>query len=406
MPEDQLQYKQDRYYVPETGRLDHGKVYISPLDLNVEFGEIELPHKPITRIATPVKDEHGRFLGLIVINLMAEHLLQYLDDANELSKGQINLLNQQGFWMHGDMQPPPKWAFMFSDELTDSLAQKSPALWKQIQQHSNGHLRTEEGAYIFHKVRLSDHQRIQKFEQAPFTWPIWTLMTKIDNSVITQLSLQKLHLFMLVCALLALVSGIGTYLYTLSQLKRNSAENRVQHMADHDPLTGLYNRRNLMQQLESALIYAREQHETVAVFYLDLDNFKPINDRLGHEVGDEVLKRISNRLTQMLRQSDTLARIGGDEFVILIRNPDSIQRLKEIASRIVRNLKQPIHLENVECQLGVSVGVAISRDNLESRDALLKAADMLMLEAKREGKSCYRIAELDSEQSKESLLNN
>lgn len=394
VPEQDLQNKINRYYVPETGKLDHGKVYISPLDLNIEHGQIEIPHKPITRIATPVKDPLQNLMGLIIINLNASHLIQHLEDAKTLSQGNIMMLNQEGYWLHG-ASPERLWAFMYKDNQQPRLSSLNPELWEALSKTHSGSLEQESGYYIFHRVILSQDERIQQFEQSTGDWPEWLLITFIDQAVVAQKSLERLNLMIIISILLALVTGLGTYLYTRSQLKRTNAENKIRHMAEHDPLTGLYNRRHFMQELERALIHARKEKSSLALFYLDLDNFKPINDDLGHEAGDEALMHVSHRLSQMLRQNDTLARIGGDEFVLMIHNPQNQNQLEEIANRIIENLKHPLSLKGKQCQLGVSIGIAVSRHNNENRDELLKAADMLMIEAKAKGKSCFCIGELD-----------
>lgn len=394
VPPQELQNKRGRYYVPQTGKLDHGKVYISPLDLNVEHGKVEIPHKPITRISTPVKDNNDNLLGLIVINLNASHLIQHLKDAQKLSKGNIMMLNHQGYWLHDD-NPEQLWSFMFEDKPQARIQEQLPELWQIAKTNRSGYVVRDDGYYVFHKVQLNQSSRIYLFEQAPFLWPEWTLITHIPLNEVAQGSMLRLQLFVVFCMLIALVTGIGTYLYTLSQLKRSHAETKVKHMAEHDPLTGLYNRRNLMEQLERALVHSKVTQTQLAVLYLDLDNFKPINDRFGHEAGDEVLKQVSKRLSQILRKTDTLARIGGDEFVILIQNPESQQRLLEIAERIISSFNDPIHIANFNCQLGVSIGIVITRDNNESRDELLKAADLLMLEAKAKGKNCYSFSHIE-----------
>ncbi|WP_415896769.1 diguanylate cyclase domain-containing protein [Neptuniibacter sp. QD72_48] len=394
VPKRDLQNKVNRYYVPETGKLDHGKVYISPLDLNVEHGKIEIPHKPITRIATPVKDPLQNLMGLIIINLNASHLIQHLEDAQALSLGKIMMLNQDGYWLHGESEEK-LWAFMQKNSYP-TLATINPELWLLVSNNQMGALEQDEGFFVYHRVLLSQDDRIQQFEQNSGDWPEWLLITFIDKQLVAQKSLERLNLMIIISALLALVTGVGTYLYTRSQLKRTNAENKIRHMAEHDPLTGLYNRRHFIQELERSLHQARKEKTSLALFYLDLDNFKPINDDLGHEAGDEALMLVSHRLSQMLRQNDTLARIGGDEFVLMIHNPKNQNQLEEIANRIIDNLKHPLSLKGTQCQLGVSIGIAVSRHNNESRDELLKAADMLMLEAKAKGKSCFCIGELDN----------
>jgi diguanylate cyclase (GGDEF)-like protein len=393
VPQEELQNKQDRYYVPETGRLNHGKVYISPLDLNVEHGEIEIPFKPITRIATPVKNSLSQLLGLIIINLNASHLIQHLEDAQSLSQGQIMMLNQQGFWIHGE-DKDKLWSFMYPNSTQPSLAKLNPELWQALSTHTSGSLKQEGSYYVFHRVQLNQEPRIQKFEQHDADWPKWILITHIKPEKIALSSLHRLKLMLVFSLLLIVVSGVGTYLYACSQLKRNSAENKVKHMAEHDPLTGLFNRRTLMQQLDITLKQIKLSKEQLAILYLDLDNFKPINDRFGHEAGDQALKHVSQRISQMLRSDDLLARIGGDEFVILIRNPESRQHLEEIAQRIINKLNESLHIGDQQYHLGVSIGIVVTRDHHESRDDLLKAADLLMLEAKEKGKNRYHFSHL------------
>lgn len=394
VPPQKLQNKRGRYYVPETGKLDHGKVYISPLDLNVEHGRIEIPHKPITRISTPVKDTNGSLLGLIVINLNASHLIQHLKDAQALSQGNIMMLNNEGYWLHAKKEER-LWSFMFEPYSQTRIQDQMPNLWEAAQSTPSGFLKQDDGYYIFHRIALNKSSRIYLYEQTPFLWPEWTLITHIPLDKVSQNSMQRLQLFIVFCLLIIIVTGVGTYLYTLSQLKRNHAEVKVRHMAEHDPLTGLYNRRNLMAQLDIALTQSKLIQSKLAVLYLDLDNFKPINDQYGHEVGDEALKQVSARLIKILRKTDVLARIGGDEFVILIQDPENKQRLLDIADRIIASLREPIHVRNFNCQLGVSIGIVVTRDNHESRDELLKAADLLMLEAKAKGKNCYSFSHIE-----------
>jgi len=389
-----LQDKKNRYYIPEIGRLDPGKVYISPLDLNIEHKQIEKPHKPITRIATPVKDQQFNLMGLIIINLNAGHLIQHLRDAQILSQGQIMLLNQEGYWLHG-IAEDNLWAFMYKQTTYPALSEHNPDLWQAVNGAATGVLEQADSYFIFRRIQLNQNPRIQAFEQFSGDWPEWLLITEIKADVVVAQNSERQQLLMILSGLLALVTAIGTFLYTRSQLKRSNAEEKIRHMAEHDPLTGLYNRRHFMQELETALVRAKKNKTPLALFYLDLDNFKPINDGIGHEAGDDALILISGRLQEMLRQNDILARIGGDEFVLLIQNPKSQAQLEEIANRIISNLKEPITIHGIPCQLGVSIGIAISRHNNENRDQILKAADMLMLEAKAKGKSCFCIGDLD-----------
>lgn len=156
------------------------------------------------------------------------------------------------------------------------------------------------------------------------------------------------------------------------------------HEASHDPLTGLFNRREFENRLESALESAQVRHLTHALLYLDLDRFKPINDEHGHEAGDDVLQGVAEAMSRHLRQRDTLARVGGDEFAILMENCPP-EKAQELAGKIQQQVIDSIFMlhDGSQCSVGVSVGVVIIDD--ESRDvkSLLRRADDALYEQKR-----------------------
>ncbi|NTV68849.1 MAG: diguanylate cyclase [Azonexaceae bacterium] len=167
----------------------------------------------------------------------------------------------------------------------------------------------------------------------------------------------------------------------------------LERMAHHDPLTGLLNRNLLTDRMQQAFARARRSGSKVAVLFLDLDGFKPINDELGHEYGDAALVEVARRLSGLVRQSDTLARVGGDEFVFVIAdlgvNGDEV--VKKIAAKCIEVVSRPIELKHVAHSLGVSIGIAMS-DGLSDPGQLLKAADLAMYVAKKNGRSCYAMA--------------
>ncbi|WP_162138081.1 diguanylate cyclase domain-containing protein [Pararhodospirillum photometricum] len=160
----------------------------------------------------------------------------------------------------------------------------------------------------------------------------------------------------------------------------------LHHQAHHDALTNLPNRSLLMDRLEQALFRADQDGTSVAVLFLDLDRFKPINDTHGHRVGDKVLEEVARRLLTAVRQSDTVARLGGDEFVILVHNVSGPPSVARIATKLVDSLKAPILVdEHLFLSVGASIGIALCpRHGTEAR-SLLAAADAAMYEAKRSG---------------------
>jgi len=174
--------------------------------------------------------------------------------------------------------------------------------------------------------------------------------------------------------------------------ERQRAEAEVAFLARHDVLTGLPNRSVLQEFIERALPEAaRGAH--FAVLFLDLDRFKAVNDTLGHSAGDALLKQVAARLRATVRQTDTIARFGGDEFVImqpLLEMPDGAMRL---AQRIIDAVGQPYDLEGAQASIGVSVGIAMTPADGASADALLKNADMALYLAKSEGRGTFRFFE-------------
>ena len=171
----------------------------------------------------------------------------------------------------------------------------------------------------------------------------------------------------------------------IDQLKHS--EEQAQHQALHDPLTGLANRRLLEIQLRQALAQAKRSQQEVALAYLDLDGFKPVNDRLGHQAGDHVLQTVAARLTRELRTNDTVARLGGDEFVLLLSGVNGAASAKAVLQRCIDAIQHPITFGNGEqVSVGCSAGLALGSAQENAAQQLLLLADETMYAAKRAGR--------------------
>jgi diguanylate cyclase (GGDEF)-like protein len=166
-------------------------------------------------------------------------------------------------------------------------------------------------------------------------------------------------------------------------------------LANNDALTGLPNRRLLEDRMLQAFNTADRAQHLVGVLFLDLDHFKPVNDTHGHFVGDQLLKSVANRLSKLQRKEDTVARIGGDEFVVLLPKIKGEQQAKAIAEKILSELAKPFSIENHSLQLGVSIGIAVYPKHQGAPHQLIKYADDAMYVAKRKGRNCYSIYAAD-----------
>ncbi len=184
--------------------------------------------------------------------------------------------------------------------------------------------------------------------------------------------------------------GLVSVLTDVTLIKESQAV--YEKRASEDVLTGLVNRRVFEDRLEHAFALAKRIGKSLALLYIDLDNFKPINDDFGHDTGDEVLKEVAVRLRKAARDSDTVARLGGDEFALLMASDDDRAGAEALAGRIIDAICQPIFVGGRECRVGVSIGIAIlPPPPTADKAALMKAADEAMYEAKKAGGSQYQI---------------
>lgn len=530
VPDDRLQDKSDRYYFQETMRLQAGEIYMSPLDLNIEQGQIELPHKPMVRMATPLFNAQGQRLGLLVVNVLGDWLI---DDFRQLMlPGREAIwLNAQGDWLVSP-EPAQNWGFMF--DRPGLFARAHPALWEAMRTHPRGHQIQADGLWTYttltplqHNARRAgqNHQGqpdANHLNSRPDQAYAWILASRIpkqhlpsaaifDHALATQIYLGGVAVLLALSWYLthllhsrrrfqqqALVqaerlSGItavmaeglmvmnpdgkitfinpealrllgwhddellgqdghalihhhlpdgreaphescpiqavattrevyrsenevffrkdgspiavgvsaaplllndtleGTVLVftDLSRVKAYQAE--IQHLAFHDALTNLPNRRLLKDRLAQSLGHAQRHPHHLALMYLDLDHFKDINDHLGHDGGDELLRAVAARLTRSVRATDTVARMGGDEFVVLLPEVSGLAAASQVAQQILDALWVPHTLKGQTLQVGSSIGVALFPDSATDIDTLMQAADQAMYIAKQRGRHRYHV---------------
>jgi len=179
--------------------------------------------------------------------------------------------------------------------------------------------------------------------------------------------------------------------------KRKEAEKKLlqqqemlYHQAHHDALTGLANRVLFNDRLEQAIIKAKRNKTKLVLFFIDLDRFKEINDSMGHDIGDEVLKEVTARLESAIRKEDSLARLGGDEFTIIIENLVDVQNVSFLANKILKVLSNPVIIDDNKLYVSSSIGISIYPDDGTSTQNLLKYADSAMYKAKAEGRNNFQ----------------
>jgi diguanylate cyclase (GGDEF)-like protein/PAS domain S-box-containing protein len=174
--------------------------------------------------------------------------------------------------------------------------------------------------------------------------------------------------------------------------ERKAAEAKIAALASTDALTGLPNRRSLVERLEQAVPLALRRQGMLALLFVDLDGFKGVNDSLGHEAGDRLLVEVARRLQAVVRRSDTVARPGGDEFIVLLIDPGPVEAIIAKAESLIAAIQQPVAVAGAEARVGASIGIALCPDHATTPETLTRKADLAMYEAKRAGKGRWQLA--------------
>jgi diguanylate cyclase (GGDEF)-like protein len=177
--------------------------------------------------------------------------------------------------------------------------------------------------------------------------------------------------------------------------KTVAEQSRLQEeMALHDPLTGLPNRRLLTDRIEKSMQHANRTHQLMALLYMDLDGFKDANDRHGHQCGDALLKMVASRLRVATRGEDTVSRVGGDEFIILLSDVTAVEDVVQPASKLLHLMATPFPINGLSVRVSASIGVAFYPADAKDVDTLIALADSALYDAKRAGKNQYQFANL------------
>ncbi|MET0051628.1 MAG: EAL domain-containing protein [Candidatus Thiodiazotropha sp.] len=520
-----LQDKSKRYYFRDTEKLGPGEVFVSPLDLNVEHGEIEQPLKPMLRFGTPVFDSQGRKQGVLLLNFLAARLLEIFRDANDDPETALYLLNTDGYWLSSP-EPEDDWGFMYPQKAGLTFGNRYPDIWRKMN-HSQSGRGVESGFHFtFQKISpLSEFSGVSNTSSSGLKTNLnsgyhWYVVGRHLEPTVGEVlrepaTLAPLLLSIVMAALSAwfvarsihqeqslvelrinaatrkahetirtlslaveqspvsvvitdpqanieyvnrgfeqvtgysaeevigknpriLKSGEvpekiyhdlwktisagdswrgefrnrrkdGTLYWEqafISPVKddaglirhflavkddislEKSHEEMILHQAHYDFLTNLPNRFLAIDRLEQLIKASSRTQQQLAILFLDIDDFKKINDTLGHDVGDEMLIQASERLSATIRRQDTVARLGGDEFLVILGgvNPTAAST---VAKHIVESFHKPFLLDEQELVMTLSIGIAVFPQDGSSVKDLLRNADVAMYRSKQEGRNTY-----------------
>lgn len=397
-----LQNKFNRYYFSDTFQLERDEVFVSPLDLNIERGEIEKPFKPMIRLGTPVFDETGTKRGIVLINYLAESMLDTLRRTHDPDHSSTMLVSNQGYWLlspdHED-----EWGFMVEGRSDRNFALEYPQEWETILANTTGQINTQNGLFTFTKIYpLQESFRSSSGSSEAYAPSVkeldpsqyfWVLSSYIPPHVIKRYMRNlEFNLFLLGAGMFIIIA-LGAWFLALAITKRRIYQSQLIDMALYDSLTGLPNRKLFFDRLETAIEHTKRYERKLGLLFIDLDGFKDVNDTMGHEVGDELLIRVGEIMRAAMRKSDTVARLGGDEFAIILSEINSPDGVTRAGQKIVEALSGSIRLSSARVTIGASIGGAICPDTSTDADALVKYADQAMYESKSKGKKTFTMAE-------------
>lgn len=390
-----LQNKQQRYYFLDAFNLKAGEIFISPLDLNVEHGKVETPYKPMIRFGTPVFDQTGKKRGIVLLNYLASNLLNLIQNVGDTAHGKMMLLNTDGYWLkHPDSEK--EWGFMFENKSQVSAVKESPEIWRQLLASSSGQLRMPDGIYTFETVSPFDSTAIKGLmvnaEDISPNACTWKIVSFISSQILSSNAKSLMVSLFAMGAGLFLITAIGAWYLALAITRRKLYQSQLLSMAHFDKLTGLPNRALFFDRLNQAFVLAERYSRQCALLFVDLDGFKHVNDTLGHPAGDELLISVAARMNSCCRNSDTVARMGGDEFAVILTEISSSKGAQIFAERILSSLGEPFPLKEGDAKIGASIGIALFPSKGETSGDLLKKADEAMYVSKSKGKNTFTFA--------------
>lgn len=229
---------------------------------------------------------------------------------------------------------------------------------------------------------------------------LWTTLNKTGSwqgeASFHQANSKMIHTLINIGKVPELANSETQYVVVISDITpMRNVQKKLSHIAYFDSLTGLPNRNMFKDRLDMCLAKAQRHSTQFGILFLDLDHFKQVNDTLGHQMGDQLLVSVALRLRSELRTSDTLCRIGGDEFIIIAEAIDSVRDLENLAEKILRLFRKPVQLSNVEVVPGASIGICIYPDHSQDRNEMIKMADTAMYAAKSQGRRGYAVYQPD-----------
>jgi diguanylate cyclase (GGDEF)-like protein len=375
--QDKLQNKKQRDYFQKAKTLSEGEIYVSKFDLNQEFGEVELPIKPMIRFITPVFSKKGEEIGVGIINYNGERILKIINELNIHKGEEVYLINDDGYYLKAD-NPEKEWGFMFPEKDHFRFSTEHPDVWDKMLKYEGQKVINESSEYYFRSFHLSPvsigHVISSEDLYLVMHVPKSVIRAELENLV------KALVLgFVLIVPMLFFLA----YKLAYSQVEQAWLIKKLNFKAHHDALTGLYNRAAIVGYLDKNINLSRRRKSPLAVAFIDINDLKKMNDLYGHEAGDALIKGAASAINLSIRSSDYAARLGGDEFLIAFMDCDkesadiTMERIQETYGELGRIVGK---------EWSLSYGCSELLGKYDDVDSLIERADNAMYKHKKKMK--------------------
>lgn len=354
-----------------------------------DFTELMFASFPQDQIVYAVRD------GIVDAGTVRTNVLERMSEAGHIRSEEFKILNPKksfNFSQRLSTSLYPEWPFAATRQVSEELAKQVALVLLNMPRDSA----PAKAAMIKGWTLPLDYQPVHELMQELHVGPYEHLGQITFENVIGKygywiVSVATLFLVMIVFS--SYIFGLNRrYVYSNKSLEREISvreelEEQLKYQALHDALTGLPNRILLLDRLRQAIFLSERESTSFAIAVIDLDNFKLVNDKLGHEFGDKLLKQVAERFKEVVRKTDTITRFGGDEFILLIDSAADVFIATTLTEKLLVVLKEPFFVGGVEFNITASIGIAIYPDHGHSVDTLIRHADLAMYKAKLTGNS-------------------
>lgn len=395
VPKQNLQNKALRYYFQETISLDRGELFISPFDLNIEQGEIEIPLKPMIRFATPVFDKRELKQGILILNYLGDIILKRLRSTTKEVCGKTMMLDSEGYWILGP-SPDLEWGFMYEDKKELVLEKYDPIAYTKIYEKEQGQFYSKRGLFSFVTIRHflePSETGLGKLRSFSPRKPIneaaqyyWKIISFVPSNQLYEIRQNLINNYVKIYFVIFIISGILLWFSTDQYFKRKSALKEVEEYATYDAMTGLLNRRVGLLFLEKEIKNTNRSGTPFTLGYIDINDLKIVNDTYGHEEGDFLILTSTRFVKESIRQTDILCRLGGDEFFAILREC-TIEQAKKVWQKAVEKIDNFNSKKLKPYQISLSHGfIQYSAGDDKTADQLITEADAKMYREKKKYK--------------------